>query len=148
MFASLVLVSLLSTSLVSRLTVERAESRDLVANVDLTKKRLAAVAQSSGAEYLDQHGLRYTKFNNLPDALDSLAAANTDAVVNSVGALQYAISKHYAGSEEMPQGLLAPAYMAIALPEHSPFKRPIDEALVKITSDPEWISIEEHFFGK
>ena len=69
-------------------------------------------------------------------------------MVNSVGALQYLISKRYADTEEMPQGLLAPAYMAIALPEHSPLKRPIDEALVKITSDPEWISVEYRFFGK
>jgi ABC-type amino acid transport substrate-binding protein len=106
------------------------------------------VAQSSGAEYLDQHHLQYVKFNNLPDALDSLGDGKTDAVVNSVGALQHLISKRYAGDEEMPQGLLAPAYMAIALPEHSPLKRPIDEALVKITSDPEWISMEERFFGK
>jgi polar amino acid transport system substrate-binding protein len=148
MFASLVWVSLLSTSLVSRLTVERAESRDLVATIDLTRKKLAAVAQSSGAEYLDQHHLPYMKFNNLPDALDSLAGGTSDAVVNSVGALQYLIAKRYASTEELPQGLLAPAYMAIALPEHSPLKRPIDEALVKITSDPEWISIEDRFFGK
>jgi polar amino acid transport system substrate-binding protein len=148
MFASLVWVSLLSTSLVSRLTVERAESRDLATTVDLTRKKLAAVAQSSGAEYLDQHRLQYMKFNNLPDALDSLAGGTSDAVVNSVGALQYLISKRYASAEEMPQGLLAPAYMAIALPEHSPLKRPIDEALVKITSDPEWISLEDKFFGK
>lgn len=148
MFASLVWVSLLSTSLVSRLTVERVESRDLAASMDLTRKKLAAVAQSSGAEYLDQHHLQYTKFDNLPDALDSLAGGTSDAVVNSVGALQYLISKRYAGAAEMPQGLLAPAYMAIALPEHSPFKRPIDEALVKITSDPEWISLEDRFFGK
>jgi polar amino acid transport system substrate-binding protein len=148
MFASLVWVSLLSTSLVSRLTVERAESRDVATTVDLTRKKLAAVAQSSGAEYLDQHRLQYMKFNNLPDALDSLAGGTSDAVVNSVGALQYLISKRYASAEEMPQGLLAPAYMAIALPEHSPLKRPIDEALVKITSDPEWISLEDKFFGK
>jgi polar amino acid transport system substrate-binding protein len=148
MFASLVWVSLLSTTLVSRLTVERAESRDLATTVDLTRKKLAAVAQSSGAEYLDQHRLQYMKFNNLPDALDSLAGGTSDAVVNSVGALQYLISKRYASAEEMPQGLLAPAYMAIALPEHSPLKRPIDEALVKITSDPEWISLEDKFFGK
>ena len=148
MFASLVWVSLLSTSLVSRLTADRVESRDLVASVDLTRKRLAAVAQSSGAEYLEAHALQYMKFNNLPDALNSLAAGKFDAVVNSVGALQYLISKRYGSSEEMPQGLLAPAYMAIALPENSPFKRPIDEALVKITSDPEWISLEERFFGK
>ena len=148
MFASLVWVSLLSTSLVSRLTAERTESREIAANVDLARKKLAAVAQSSGAEYLDQHRLQYVKFNNLPDALDALAAGKSDAVVNSVGALQYLISKHYASDTEMPQGLLAPAYMAIALPEHSPLKRPIDEALVNITSDPEWISLEERFFGK
>jgi polar amino acid transport system substrate-binding protein len=49
MFASLVWVSLLSTSLVSRLTIERAESRDLAASIDLTSKKLAAVAQSSEA---------------------------------------------------------------------------------------------------
>jgi len=148
MFASLVWVSLLSTSLVSRLTVERVESRDLAAGIDLTRKKLAAVARSSGAEYLDQHHLQYMKFNNLPDALDSLADGKSDAVVNSVGALQYLISKRHASTEEMPQGLLAPAYMAVALPEHSSLKRPIDEALVKITSDPEWISLEERFFGK
>jgi polar amino acid transport system substrate-binding protein len=148
MFASLVWVSLLSTSLVSRLTVERVETHDLATTVDLTRKKLAAVAQSSGAEYLDQHHLAYVKFNSLPDALDSLAGGTSDAVVNSVGALQYLISKRYASTEEMPQGLLAPAYMAIALPEHSPLKRPIDAALVKITSDPEWISIEDKFFGK
>jgi polar amino acid transport system substrate-binding protein len=148
MFASLVWVSLLSTSLVSRLTVERAESRDLAASIDLSKKKLAAVAQSSGAEYLDQHHLPYTKFSNLPDALDAMAGGTSDAVVNSVGAMQYLISKRYAGAAEMTQGLLAPAYMAIALPEHSPLKRPVDEALVKITSDPEWIAIEDRFFGK
>jgi polar amino acid transport system substrate-binding protein len=148
MFASLVWVSLLSTSLVSRLTVERVESRDLATTIDLTRKKLAAVAHSSGAEYLDAHRLPYMKFSNLPDALDALAGGTSDAVVNSVGALQYLISKRYASTEEMPQGLLAPAYMAIALPEHSPLKRPVDEALVEITSDPEWISLEDRFFGK
>jgi polar amino acid transport system substrate-binding protein len=147
MLASLVWVSLLSTSLVSRLTAERVESRDAIA-IDLTRIKLAAVVQSSGAEYLDEHHLQYTKFKNLPDALDSLAGGKSDAVVNSVGALQYLISKRYASVEEIPQGLLAPAYMAIALPEHSPFKRPINEALVKITSDPEWRVLEERFFGR
>jgi polar amino acid transport system substrate-binding protein len=114
MFASLVWVSLLSASLVSRLTAERVETRDVAANIDLTRKKLAAVAQSSGAEYLDEHHLEYTKFKNLPDALDSLAAGKSDTVVNSVGALQYLISKRYASSAEMPQGLLSPSYMAIA----------------------------------
>ena len=54
MLSSLVLVSLLSTSLVSRLTAERVESRDLAASIDLRERKLAAVVQSSGAEYLDE----------------------------------------------------------------------------------------------
>ena len=69
MLASLVWVSLLSTSLVSRLTAERVESLAGAAAIDLTRKKLAAVAHSSGAEYLDEHHLKYMEFNNLPDAL-------------------------------------------------------------------------------
>lgn len=146
MLGSLVLVSLLSTSLVSRLTAERVESRDLAAAIDLREKKLAAVAQSSGAEYLDELHLQYAKYKDLPEALDSLAKGHSGAVVNSVGALQYFIAKRYARVLEIPQGLLAPAYMAFALPEHSPIKKSIDRALIKITNSSEWRTIEERFF--
>ena len=90
--------------------------------------------------------LPYTKYKDLPDALDSLAKGQSNVVVNSVGALQYFIAKRYAKVVDIPQGLLAPAYMAIALPEHSPIKRPIDRALIKITNGPEWRTLEEKFF--
>jgi polar amino acid transport system substrate-binding protein len=146
MLSSLVLVSLLSTSLVSRLTADRVESRDNAVSIDLRAKGLAAVARSSGAEYLDELQLHYTKYKDLPEALDSLVNGQSNAVVNSIGALQYFISKRHARALEMPQGLLAPAYMAIALPEHSPLKKPIDPALIKITNSSEWRALEERFF--
>ena len=145
MMSSLVLVSLLSTSLVSRLTADRVESRNLAASIDLNGRKLAAVAHSSGAEYLDQMHLPYTKYKDLPEALDSLADGQSNVVVNSVGALQYFVAKRYAKVIEVLQGLLAPAYMAIALPEHSPIKKPIDRALIKITNGPEWRTLEERF---
>jgi len=146
MLGSVVLVSLLSSSLVSRLTAERVEARDVASSIDLSRKKLAAVAQSSGAEYLDELHLRYMKFKDLPEALDSLTTGQSNAVVNSVGALQYFISKRYSKVLEIPQGLLAPAYMAVALPAHSPLKRPIDRALIKITSGAEWRMLEERYF--
>jgi polar amino acid transport system substrate-binding protein len=101
-----------------------------------------------GAEYLDELHLQYMKCKDLPEALDSLADGQSSAVVNSVGALQYFISNRYAKVLEMPQGLLAPAYMAVALPAHSPPKRPIDRALIKITSGAEWRTLEDRFFGR
>jgi ABC-type amino acid transport substrate-binding protein len=148
MLGSVVLVSLLSTSMVSRLTAERVESGADVALSDLTGKKLAAAAHSSGAEYLDGLHLAYAKFPNLQEALDSLADGRSDAVVNSVGALQHLIAKRYAKVVQAPQGLLAPAYMAIALPAGSPLKKPLDRALMKITAGAEWRSAEERFFGR
>ena len=70
------------------------------------------------------------------------------AVVNSEGALRYLVGKRFAELIRVPRILLAPAYMAIALPEHSPLKRPIDRTLIKITASPEWGSVEELYFGR
>jgi polar amino acid transport system substrate-binding protein len=53
MLSSLVLVSFLSASLVSRLTAERVQNSGIRDESDLRGKKLAAVAQSSAAEYLD-----------------------------------------------------------------------------------------------
>src|SRR5262249_24935780 len=114
----------------------------------LAGKRLAAVANSSGAEYLESQHLSYTKYPNLQSALTSLANGESDAVVNSVGALQYLISTQFYGVIPMPSGLLAPAYMAFALPPDSPLKKPLDRALVRITASSGWRSQEERYFDR
>jgi len=148
MLGSVALVSLLSASLVSRLTAEQVESSVPFAENDLVGKRLAAVASSSGAEYLDALRLAYAKHDSLQDALASLADGEADAVVNSVGALRFMASARFAKTLRIPSSLLAPAYMAIALPEHSPLKKPIDRALMRITASLEWRSLEDRYFGK
>jgi len=148
MLSSVALVSLLSASLVSRLTAERVENSSIRAESDLTGKKLAAVAQSSGAEYLDELHLKYEKYDNLAEALSSLANGQSNAVVNSVGALQYLVAARFAQVIRVPRVLLAPAFMAIALPDNSPLKKPIDRALIKITASPEWKSVEELYFGR
>jgi ABC-type amino acid transport substrate-binding protein len=92
--------------------------------------------------------LPYVKYKDLPETLDALADGRSDAVVNSVGALQYYVSTRYAKVLEMSHGLLAPAYMAFALPRHSELARPIDLALIKVTGGREWRKVEDRFFGK
>lgn len=148
MLGSLVLISLLSTNLVSRMTAERVEAGPVARTSDLEGKRLAAVADSSGAEYLDEQHLQDTKYGNLNEALTSLATGKSDAVVNSVGALQYLIGTRFTGVLPMPHGLLAPAYMAFALPPNSALKKPLDHALIKITASVGWRESEERYFGR
>ena len=147
MMTSLALVSLLSASLVSRLTAERVESSSIRTESDLSGRRLAAVGQSSGSEYLEGLELKYDKYANLTEALSSLADGRSDAVVNSVGALRHLVSARFLQAVYVQRALLAPAFMAFALPQGSPLKRPIDRALIKITASPEWKSIEEVYFG-
>jgi polar amino acid transport system substrate-binding protein len=148
MLASVALVSILSTSIVSRMTADRVAGGLRVTEVDLASRRLAAVAHSSGAEYLDERRLRYAPFVDLPAALAALARADVDAVVNSIGALQYLVSTRFKRRIRPPEGVLEPAYMAIALPAGSPLKKPLDEALVGITGSQEWRQIEDGYFGQ
>jgi ABC-type amino acid transport substrate-binding protein len=147
MLGSLVLVSLLTTNLIAQMTASRVEGV-ATRTSDLAEKRLAAVSDSSGAEYLDAQRLAYQKFGNLPDALNALATGRTDAVVNSVGALRYLVNTRFSGSIELPHGLLAPAYMAFALPKNSDLRIPLDRALTIVTASPEWRSVEETYFGR
>jgi polar amino acid transport system substrate-binding protein len=148
MLGSLTLISLLTTSLVARMTADAVTSAPIAQTSDLDGKRLAAVADSSGAEYLDEEHLHYTKYINLKDALASLVGGKSDAVVNSVGTLQYAISTYFSGVIPMPSGVLAPAYMAFALPPNSSLKKPLDRALIEITASASWRSLEPSYFGR
>jgi polar amino acid transport system substrate-binding protein len=147
MLASVALVSILSTSIVSRMTADRVVGALRLTEADLEGKRLAAVAHSSGAEYLDERRLKYAPFDDLSAALTALGRRDVDAVVNSVGALQYLVSTRFKDKIRPPYGVLEPVYMAIALPPGSVLKKPLDEALVGITASQEWRQIEDGYFG-
>ena len=148
MLGSVALVSILSASIVSRMTAERVVGGLRLTEADLAGRRLAAVAYSSGAEYLDQRHLRYAPFDDLAAALAALERRQVDAVVNSVGALEYLVAARFKNTIKPPQGVLEPAYMAIAMPPGSALKKSLDEALVGITGSAEWRQIEDGYFGR
>jgi polar amino acid transport system substrate-binding protein len=89
-----------------------------------------------------------TKSDDLRQALGELANGRVDAVVNSVGSLEYAISREFSAAVAIPRGVLAPAYMAVALPANSPLQKPLDRALIRITASPEWRALEPTYFGR
>jgi polar amino acid transport system substrate-binding protein len=146
MLASVALISILSTSIVSKMTADRVAGAAPLSDADLEGKRLAAVAHSSGAEYLDERHLRYAPFDDLAAALTALAAGRADAVVNSIETLQYLIAARFGRTIEAPEGVLAPAYMAFALPRGSRSRS--TTRWVEITASPEWRRIEQSYFGQ
>ena len=148
MLSSVALVSLLSASLVSRLTAEQLGATARFGQSDLWGKRIAAAAASSGAEWLEHHRIAHKDYPNLQDALEALAAGREDVIVNSVGVLRYLVTTRFSKSLRVAEPLLAPAYMAVALPTNSALKGPIDRALMRITESPEWRQAEEGYFAR
>jgi ABC-type amino acid transport substrate-binding protein len=146
MLGSVALVSVLSASLVSRLTALQVEGGAGPSDADLSGKRLAAAAFSSGAEWLDAQRLAYAKYGSLQKALDALDTGEADAVVNSVGALRHMVAARFSKTLRVHPTLLAPAYMAFVLPEHSALKKPLDRTLMRITASPEWQAVEATYF--
>ncbi len=146
MLASVALISILSTTIVSKMTADRVASARPLTEADLVGRKLAAVAHSSGAEFLDERRLPYRPFDDIPSELSALARGDVDAVVNSIGALQYAIAAQFSGKIEPPHGVLAPAFMAFALPLGSALKKPLDGALIEITASAEWRRVEASYF--
>ena len=148
MFGSLVLVSLLSTSLVSRLTAERVERNDVASRSELSGKTLAAVTQSSGAEYLGRPASRLC-----PMSQSSRSARCAGRWAGRRGRQQRrcpALLRFEAlrGSRGPAGSFWHRPIMAVALPQNSPLKRSIDRALIKITSEPEWMALEDRFFDR
>lgn len=147
MLGSLALISVLSASLVSRMTVDQIGETSSYAASDLRGRRIAAVTGSSGAEYLDSRGLAYDKRDTLALALAALRDGETDFVVNSVGALRHMTATTFRSTLRVQHDLLSPAYMAFALPWNSPWKRDIDRALMRVTASEEWRAVEESYFA-
>jgi polar amino acid transport system substrate-binding protein len=147
MIGSLVLVSLLTTSLIARITVSRVEGAVVTRVTDLAGKRLAAVSASSGAEYLDTQRLAHQKFGNLAEALNALSTGKTDAVVNSVGTLQYLVKTALPRRLHRRAGYWLPPIWPSRC-RRTGLKRPLDQALTAVIASPEWRSVEESYFGQ
>ena len=148
MLGSLALISLLSTSLVAQLTADRIGDAQPVTLRDLAGLRLAAVEASSGAEFLAEAGLAFQHYPSLDAALAALAARRAGAVVNSVGALEWAVASGYRGTLEVRAGLLAPSLLGFAVPPGSALLAPLDETLVRTTTSADWPAREASYFSK
>jgi ABC-type amino acid transport substrate-binding protein len=80
---------------------------------------------------LNERRLGYASFGDLRTAL---ARGETDAVVDSIGTLQYAVATGYSGAVEPPESVLLTG---------SALKKQIDEALVEIIASAERGHVEE-----
>ena len=146
MFASVIMISGFTAAIASSLTVARLGAK-VQGPDDLPRARVATVTGSTSEAYLVQRFLRHESFDTLPEALGAVAGGEADAVVYDAPLLRYFTQRQEgAGLEVLPQ-TFEPQLYAIALPQGSELREPINRALLRRVSGPEWKTVLDRYLG-
>jgi len=137
MFVSVILISSFTATITASLTVNRLEG--LVSGPrDLPRVRVATVANTAATRYLDNQGIHYRGLTTLAQALDSLSRHEVDAVVYDAPLLSYQISLLHNQELKLLDAIFARQNYAIAMPTGSPWRKPVNEALLALLNTPAW----------
>lgn len=145
MFISLLLVATFTANITSQLTLSRIEGI-INGPGDLAGKRLATVANSTAAQYLDEQRLPYTRVGVVEDAYALLENGTVDAVVYDSPVLLYYAATGGLNRVNVVGEIFEPQDYGIAMPEDSPEREMINRALLDIFEDGTYWQIYDRWF--
>ncbi len=146
MFASVIVISSFTAAIATALTVGQLD-RGIQSLNDLYGARVLTVEGSTSAAFLDDHRVRHQTLPSLTEALDRLAAGETDAVLYDAPVLRYLVRTDYPETlRALPEELERQDY-GIALPQGSALREPINRALLEIVRAPDWRPSLERYLG-
>jgi polar amino acid transport system substrate-binding protein len=146
MFASVVFIAYFTASVTSSLTLQQLRG-DINGPEDLPGKRVASVQGSTSAEYLRQRHVDVKAFSRVEDAFDALRQDQADAVVYDAPILLYYASHEGSGKVQPVGSIFRKENYGIVFPADSPYRKPINEALLQIKEDGTYDRLYKKWFG-
>jgi ABC-type amino acid transport substrate-binding protein len=147
MFTSVIVISSFTATIASSLTLSQFHSL-IRGPDDLRRVRVGTVPGTTSDEYLRSQGINPILAESLPAALDQLAAGQVAAVVYDAPLLLYRVNQQFAGRLQVLPQTFARQNYAFALPTGSPLREPINKALLKKLSEPQWEEIRLRYLGR
>lgn len=145
MFAAIILISSFTAAIATSLTVSQLET-SVQGPGDLPDARVVTVGRSASAQYLDERGIGFGTRADLPSALQAVADGDFDAVVYDRPILQY-LSRQQFPLQVLPSTFERQDY-AIALPEGSERRDPINRTLLSIIEEDTWGNTLQRYLGE
>lgn len=137
MLAGMIFIALLTGTVISSLTTA-AEHTSIRHIEDLAHYKTGAFPGSYAARTLKLKGIPTHKFENAKEGLDAVCSKKIDAFIADSISLQYLVSHYYSGRLQLASIPSGTIYRSIGLRPNLPQKREINNALLEITSPPEW----------
>ncbi len=147
MFASIMVLSILTGVITSVLTVQQLDT-GIARATDLHHVRVASVTGSTSADYLRQRRIFFLGYETPEEAIDAVDKDIADAVVYDAALLKYSASTQFANRiDVLPVSFNVQEY-AIALRPDSDLRKPLNEALLRYRESDKWDELVFRFLGE
>lgn len=145
MFTAIMVTSLFTASITSALTVDKLQS-PIRGPDDLGTARVATLAGSTSAAYLDRKQIASRSVPDVLTGLKAVAAGDIDAMVYDAPILQYT-AKHMLGGRVLVLPEFKRQDYGFALPEGSTLREPLNRALLAEMNRERWQALISHYLG-
>ena len=146
MFASVVFIAYFTAAVTSSLTLQQLRG-DISGPEDLPGKRVATVKGSTSLDYLRSHNIEAMIFTNVEEALQAIQQGAADAVVYDAPVLLYYASHQGKGKLQVVGNIFRKESYGILFPSNSPYRKPVNEALLKIRENGTYDRLYGKWFG-
>ena len=115
---------------------------------DLPKVRVGTVTASTSESYLRTRRISFRSYATVREGLSSVADGHIDALVYDAPILGYFVNSEFKGRLSVLSQTFERQDYAIALPEGSPLREPVNRLLLELTREPEWRDVLYHYLGE
>jgi ABC-type amino acid transport substrate-binding protein len=144
MLAALILTAVFTAQLAANITAQKA-SADLRSASELARYHVGVVAGAASFEAVRRLGARPTGFPDVSDGLAALEAGGIDVFVHDAPILAWDVAA--APGVTMSRIRFDPQDYAIALPQGSPLREPLNRALLAYLESPDWEAVLRRYLG-
>ena len=147
MFSGYFVFAYFTASIASTFTVQELQGT-INGPEDLPGKRIATVANSAAAAYLDQQtNWSFQDYSTQQATLEALATNEVDAIVYDAPVLQYFVSHDGEGRYKLVGEVFQELNYGIALQQDSPYREAVNAALLKLYESGRYQEIYQEWFG-
>ena len=148
MFTGVLLVSYFTASVSSALTVQKLET-SIQGLEDLNGKRVATVEGSTAADYLtNRPAVRKVEYELVEEAFGALEESQVDAVVYDAPVLKNHALQKGVDKVTVVGTVFEKQSYGIALKTNSPYREPINQAILKLVENGTYDQIYQKWFGE
>jgi polar amino acid transport system substrate-binding protein len=137
MVTSVIVFASFTAALTSQLTMNHLRG-SVNTEADLRYVRVAAIANTETTEYLQRQRIAYQVFADAEEGLSALQKGRVDALVYDRPLLLWLVNQRFSGSLRVLNATFDPQAYAIALPQGSDLRMPINLALLEAIRSDWW----------